>query len=396
MEDKHAVQKDPHRRHQLIWSILLPLLRIYCRLFFAYRAVPAEVKGPYLLLCNHVTDWDPILAGCSFRTQMYYVASEHLLRKKIAGPVVRWAQNPIPRQKSGSAAGTVMSILRHLKRGESVAFFPEGNRTWDGVTGEMLPTAGKLARTAGVKLVTYRLEGGYFTSPRWSGSAMRRGRMRGHVVNVYTPEALKAMTPDEINRHIREDLHEDAYARQRSDPARYFTRRGAEHVERLLFLCPKCGMLHSLRSKGDSVRCWKCGFSFRWLPTGFLAGEDLPFDNLRDWNRWQTEEIRRMCQAAEPDKPVFTDSDIFTQVVDSARDQTNLADGEMRLYSDRLEIPGAEIPLKELSGIALVEGQDLYLSTAKITYLVRSRTVKCMVKYLTACSVLNPGANYGV
>ena len=68
----------------------------------------------------------------------------------------------------------------------------------------------------------------------------------------------------------------------------------------------------------------------------------------------------------------------------------------MRLYSDRLEIPGAEIPLKELSGIALVEGQDLYVSTAGVTYLVRSKTVKCMIKYLTACSFLNPGAHYGV
>ena len=56
-----------------------------------------------------------------------------------------------------------------------------------------------------------------------------------------------------------------------------------EHMERLLFICPKCGMLHSLQSKGDTVRCWKCGFSFRYLPTGFLQGKDLPYDNLRDW-----------------------------------------------------------------------------------------------------------------
>ena len=396
MEEKHAVQKDPHRRHQRLWTILRPLMRLVCRLLMGYRAVPSGVTGPYLLLCNHVTDWDPILAGCSFPTQMYYVASEHLLRKKVVGPLVRWAQDPIPRQKSGSAAGTVMAILRHLKKGECVAFFPEGNRTWDGVTGDMLPTVGKLARTAGVKLVTYRLEGGYFTSPRWAGAAIRRGRMRGHVVNVYSPEALRAMTPDEINRHIREDLHEDAYARQRSDPIRYRSRRGAEHMERLLFLCPRCGMLHSLRSKGDIVRCWKCGFEIRWLPTGFLAGEGLPFDNLRDWNRWQTEEIRRMCESAEPDKPIFTDADVYTQTVDFAKDQETLDSGEMRLYSDRLEIPGAEIPLGELSGIALVEGQDLYVSTAKVTCLVRSRTVKCMIKYLTACSILNPGANYGV
>ena len=396
LEEKHAVEKDPHGRHQRLWTVLRPLLRLICWIRLGFRAKQSGIKGPFLLLCNHVTDWDPVLAGCSFSQQMYFVASEHLLRQKVAGPLIRWAQDPIPRQKSGSAAGTVMSILRHLKKGHSVAFFPEGNRTWDGVTGDMLPTVGKLARTAGVKLVTYRLEGGYFTSPRWAGSSIRRGRMRGAVVRVYSPESLKAMTPDEINRHIREDLFEDAYARQRANPIRYRSRRGAEHMERLLFICPKCGMLHSLRSKNDTVRCWKCGFSFRWLPTGFLAGADLPFDNLRDWNRWQTEEIRRICAAAEPGKPIFTDTDVTTCRVEFARDQKSIAGGEMQLFSDRLEIPGAEIPLSGLTGMAIVQGQDLYVSTADATYLVRSQTVKCMTKYLTACSLLNPGANYGV
>ena len=153
-------------------------------------------------------------------------------------------------------------------------------------------------------------------------------------------------------------------------------------LERLLFICPKCGMLHSLSNKGDTVRCWKCGFSFRWLPTGFLAGDDLPFDNLRDWNRWQNGEIARLCREAEEDKPIFTDADVYTHLVDFARDQKMLGSGEMRLFSRRLEIPGADIPLERLTGLAIVEGQDLYVSTAEATYLVRSRTVRCMTKYL--------------
>jgi len=396
LEEKHTAEKDPHRRHQRIWKLLRPLMRLVCRLFLGYRSPLSGVKGPFVLLCNHVTDWDPILVGSGFTEQMYFVSSEHLLRQKGVGRLIRWALDPIPRQKSGSAVGTVMAILRHLKKGESVAFFPEGNRTWDGVTGPMLPTAGKLVRTAGVKLVTYRLEGGYFTSPRWAGSSIRRGRMRGGVVRVYPPEKLRSMTAEEINRCIREDLSEDAYARQRANPVRFHGRRGAEHMERLLFICPRCGMLHSLRSKGDTVRCWKCGFSFRWLPTGFLAGEGLPFDNLRDWSRWQTEEIRRLCREADPEQPIFADADVVTHRVEFAKDQKSLDSGEMRLFSDRLEIPGAEIPLDRLTGIAILQGQDLYVSTAEETYLVRSQTVRCMTKYLTACSFLNPGANYGV
>ena len=366
------------------------------RLRLGYRTELSRIRGPFLLLCNHVTDWDPVLVGTGFTQQFYYVASEHLLRSGLGGKLVNWLQAPIPRQKGGSAAGTVMAMLRHLKAGDSVGLFPEGNRCWDGVTGDILPAVGKLARTAGVKLITYRLEGGYFVSPRWAGSAIHRGRMRGRIVNVYSPDRLSAMKPEEINEHIRADLREDAYERQRNDPARYGGRRPAEHMETLLFICPKCGMLHSLQSKKDTVRCWKCGLSFRWLPTGFLAGEGLPADNLRDWNRWQEGQIADMCARAQTDKPVFSDGEVSCDRVDFSKGVEAKGAGEMRLYADRLELPGVSVPLDRLSGIALRGPQDLYVSDGENTYLVRSRLVKCMVKYISACRILTGKRELGL
>ena len=395
MQAAHEAKKDPRRRHRIIWKIVRPLARFLMWLRLGYVGRVERIEGPFLLVCNHVTDLDPVLVGCSFPDQLYYVASEHLLRSGWAGRFVNWAQAPIPRQKGGNAAGTVMAMLRTLKQGSSVGVFPEGNRCWDGVTGDFLPSIGKLARTSGAKLVTYRLEGGYFASPRWSGTSLRRGRMVGHVVNVYTPEELKAKKPEEINELIRADLHEDAYARQRKDPVLFRGRRLAEHMERLLFICPKCGMLHSLQSKGDTVRCWKCGFHFRYLPTGFLQGEDLPYDNLRDWNRWQDGEIGRLCSQAEPDRPIFSDSDVRVDRVEFAKGLKTLERGEMKLYSDRLEIPGAVLPLAGLTGVSLMGGQDLYLGTDEENYLVRSSTVRCMRKYLVACTCLT-GKTYGV
>ena len=396
MEEQKTAERDPRRRHRIVWRLARPLARLIVWLRLGYRTELSRIRGPFLLLCNHVTDWDPVLVGAGMHQQFYYVASEHLFRSGLGGKLVNWLQAPIPRQKGGSAAGTVLTILRRLKAGDSVGIFPEGNRCWDGVTGELLPSVGKLARTAGVKLVTYRLEGGYFVSPRWSGSSIRRGRMRGGVVNVYAPEQLRAMTPAEITAHITEDLHEDAYARQRSDPARYLSRRGAEHMETLLFICPRCGMLHSMQSKKNTVRCWKCGFSFRWLPTGFLAGEGLPADNLRDWVRWQQGELERLCQRSSPGKPVFTDADVTCSRVEFSRGVDSLGSGEMRLFSDRLELPGVTVPLDRLDGIALQSAQDLYVSDSENTYLVRSRLVKCMVKYISACRILTGKKELGL
>ncbi len=392
--EARARQADPRKRHVFLWRLLRPLARFIVWLRFGYRAVQSDVKGPFLLVSNHVTNWDPILAGASFREQVYFVASEHILRSGAAGKLIAWAQDPIPRQKSGGAAGTVLAMMRRLRQGYNVAVFPEGNRTWDGVTGHFLPSIGKLARTSGASLVTYRLTGGYFASPRWSGDSARRGRMEGRVVKVYSPEELKAMTPAAINEAITRDLHEDAYARARKNPIRFRGRRLAEHLETLLFLCPRCGS-SALRSKDDQVRCWKCGFTFRYLPTGFLAGEDLPYDNIRDWNAWQTGEILRMCDEAGDD-PIFTDGGVKTDEVLFASDTRSVGKGEMRLFRDRLELPGVTVPLPELTGMALMGPQDLYVSTEDHHYLVRSNLVRCMVKYLTACSHLKGDADLGV
>lgn len=392
--EKQTQPKDPHQRHAVLWKILRPVARVVCWLKFGYWGHKARVKGPFLLVSNHNTNWDPILVSCSFPEIVYFVSSEHVLRSRLWGRLIRWAMDPIPRQKSGSAAGTALSMLRRLRDGYSVAVFPEGNRSWDGVTRPFSPSIGKLARSCGAPLVTYKITGGYFASPRWSGNSSRRGRVDGRVVKVYTPEQLKAMSPARIAEHIREDLFEDAYARQRNHPIRFNGRHLAEHMETLLFLCPRCGGMHTLQSRDDTVRCWKCGFVFRYLPTGFLAGEGLPFDELRTANAWQEGEIRRLCDEAG-DAPVFADTDMTCDQVLFAQSEKIVGKGDMRLYRDRLELPGVTVTMDELEGMAMMGPQDLYVSTSERSYLVRSKRVRCMVKYITACSHLT-GRELGV
>ena len=119
-------------RHRVVWRLFRPLVRLILFFRFNYRCAPVSLKGPYIVVCNHVTDWDPLLVGGAFRHQMYFLASEHIMRLGFVSRLLDWLVHPIVRQKGGSAAGAVKEMLRALKSGCSVAFFPEGNRTWDG------------------------------------------------------------------------------------------------------------------------------------------------------------------------------------------------------------------------------------------------------------------------
>jgi hypothetical protein len=272
-----------------------------------------------------------------------------------------------------------MSIMRKLHHGTSVAIFAEGNRSFNGLTGDILPATGKLARSSGATLVTFRFTGGYFSSPRWSGSSIRRGRLMGQVVNVYPPETLKAMKSDEVNEHIREDLFEDAYATQRREMTPFLGKNPAEGLETLLCLCPKCGGIGTMRSRGDTLSCG-CGFQVRYTDLGFLEGPDAPFDNLTDWDAWQTERLYAL--APGPDGAYFSDTDmVLKEVLPGHRDAV-LGAGRMALYPDRLECCGQVFPLAELSGFSLHGAQTVDMSCGARSFEISSKQRRCTRKYM--------------
>lgn len=389
---------EHNKRHSFLWRFFRPLVQLIVWIKFRFRAENVSVDGPYIVLCNHVTDWDPLLLGAAFKNQMYFVASEHILRLGFVSKLLVWMVNPIARQKGGSAAGTVKAILRTVKDSGNVAIFPEGNRTWDGLTRDFPASTGKLIRSCGCTLVTYRLHGGYFSSPRWAGSRIHRGRMTGEVAGIYTPEDLKAMKVDEINSLIARDLFVDAYAEQREAPVKYGRKALAEGLETLLFTCPKCGEMHQLDSGGDSFICGACGMETRFTPNGFFEGGDLPFDDIPSWNAWQDGQIRRHIDKAGSGV-IFRDEQIELLDVETAKRAQSLGFGAITLYADRLELPGGvTVALADITGMGMQGAERLYLSTsADRHYLLRpDGDCSCTLKYLTACGMLGAAVGYGV
>lgn len=379
------------KRYRFLWRLLYPFASAWLKRKFRYTPEVCTLPGPFLVLCNHNTDWDPLLLAIAFPEYMSFVASEHIFRWGLAGKFIVWAMNPIARLKGTTAGDTAMTILRRLRKGVSVAMFAEGNRSFNGLTNPILPATGKLARSSGATLITYRLDGGYFTSPRWS-AALRRGKMTGAVVNVYTPEQLKAMTPDAVNAAIRADLAVDAYAVQREEMVAYRGKALAEHLECVLCRCPKCGKIGTLKSAGDTLSC-PCGFSVRYNEYGFFEGEDAPFDNVTDWDAAQTEALLALSDAAG-DGPIFSDGGMTLKEIDlDEHSETGLGTGSMTLYADRLECCGRVFPLADLTGFSLVQAQRVDFVCAGRNYEITSPEVRCTRKYMTVIEHLKETAS---
>ena len=353
-----------HRFHAVCLSVLKFLLGWILKRIYAFKTDrPKSIKGPFLVLANHVTAVDPLLLNLSFRDQMYIVASEHLMQKGLPSKLLKLLFDPIVRRKGDSAVTAVKEMLACLKAGFNVCVFPEGTCSYDGTNSPMLPTIGKLAKTSGCTLVTYRFEGGYFTLPRW-GRGIRRGSYCGHIVNVYAPETLSAMSASEVNAAIEDDLSENAYARIETSAVSYRSRCRAEYLESAFFLCPACRRVGTIETKGDAIRC-SCGLSGGLDGRYRLSG--LPFGTLTEWDAFQNEWLK--TTAADPAFS-FSDGGVTLYQNDDKHRRIAIASGTMTMTRDALSVGDRTFALSDVTDVELVRRNLLVFSTHDAHYQI--------------------------
>ncbi len=353
--------KQLNKKHVLFYETFQPLVMIYLKLLFDYRCekVP-KMKENYIVLSNHVSDYDPLFVAASFRKQMYFVASEHIARWGWLFKLIDFFVAPIIRYKGTVAASTALDILKKIKGGSNVCIFAEGTRTWDGVSAIVLPSTAKLIKKAGCGLVTYKIIGGYFASPMWSGASVRKGPVSGGPVNIYTKEQIAEMTNEEIYEIIQRDLYEDAYARQLKDPKKYRGKNLAKNMENLLFICPCCGKKDTFHSYGSTVECKECGLLFTYDEYGMFHG--APFQTVKELSDWQKEQTIFDIQNGV----VYTAEEAVLLTIKDHK-ESFVAKGKLSFSKEGLSCGEFEIAFEDISELAM-HGQRAIVFTANKQY----------------------------
>jgi 1-acyl-sn-glycerol-3-phosphate acyltransferase len=376
------------KRHLFFYKLLRPAAYLVTKIVLNYTCKPApDVAGPYIVLANHTTNWDPVLVACSFKRPMNFIASEHAMRMGFFSKIIGALFIPIQRVKGSTDASAALGMVSMLKKGVSVGLFPEGTRSFDGTTDELHPTTGRLIKISGATLITYRLQGGYLTSPRW-GYKLRRGRMYGEVVNVYTPEQLKAMSPKEITDRINSDISENAFDRQREKSYKYYKKGNAEGIERVLYLCPKCHGIGTIASSGDSFSC-SCGMSAVMNRYGFFDGEGLEFDSVDKWNVWQTERMKSML---EDDSFKLADDDQQLFKLDGNHSLELVCTGTMSMDKNNFCFGDFVFPLDKVQ-MSIIRKQDIVFSFDGVNYEIHSEKARSAYKYTTMLKLLQANAS---
>lgn len=370
-------------KQQVAWTVLFSAVRPFMRPVMGATGKRAKsIQGPAIIMVNHTQDTDLGLLGLSYRQCMRVVASEHVFRLGFLSTLIQLFFAPIVRMKGKTEVRTVRDILNVLKKGGRVCIFPEGNRSYNGLTGEITPATASLARMGKCQLITYRIEGGYMKHPRWARFG-RHGRVYGHEVGRYAPEQLAAMSTEEVLAIIRRDLHEDAYARQKEAPHGYTGKNLAENLEIALYLCPKCKRVGTIQSKGNLLTC-SCGLAMRYTETGMLENvnsEKPIFTTVTEWDLWQQSMTDELADRAG-NGPIAEDRELSLFQVDPCKKEELIETGKLSINKAVLVCGSFIFPLHEISDLAIVGPNTLVFETKGGSYYeLRSKNPFNALKY---------------
>lgn len=339
MEPKHA------KFHKFIYFLSRYLGLILLRKYSFKTDYLKKTNEPYIMLANHTTESDMIMALRASRKHVYFVCGEHLLRGKF-GPALKKFYDPVSIPKGGSSMKAVREMNTRIKAGYNICLFPEGSRSFNGETEPVSLATGKMVKLLGCGLVTYRISGGYFIAPRW-GYKFRKGHAEGKITGVYSKEELSEMTPAQITDIINEGIYENAYERQRKNMYEYKGQALAEGIGNYLIICPECGAYDSIESEGDDFSCRKCGSRGHYNVYGFLESEDFKFDSVYDWGKWIEEKFdsdmdEKIAAKEDPAQSLllFTEENIRLYEIHDDHTDSDLLTGTLEIYDDKFVIGG--------------------------------------------------------
>ena len=242
----------------------------------------------------------------------------------------------------------------------------------------MRPAIAPLARKLGAPILLYRIEGGYGVHPRWSDT-VRRGKMRGYVSRVITPEEYSQMTDDELFAEIERELFVDEACLD----GEYRGKCLAEYLERSMYVCPDHG-ISRFESHGDIIECKECGKRIRYTKTKELVGEgfDFSYRFVSDWYDYQSDYINSIDPRDFGGSPHYIDKVDLYEVIPYKRKQLIKEGAEISFFGDGLCLDGERCDFDSISAIAVLGRNKLNIYHGEKVYQMKGDKHFCALKYV--------------
>lgn len=363
--------------HRVLHFLLRRLFCFYTRVFLGFRSKDKYkiARGePIIIISNHQTDFDPLCIFPSFNKPIYPVATDNI----FSGSGAKWLTmaGVIPKRKGASDIKAAMTMKKVVEKGGSLLLFPEGNRTYaefQFFIGNNLASFIKRLKTT---IVLYNICGGTGVSPRFKNK-QRKGKFVGKIVRVVKPDEYEQMTNEELMTIIRDNIR--VYDSESGNL--YKSKKRAEYLERVFFVCPKCQSTQSLYSKNQYLYCNKCGLKVEYTEDLHLKSvdPDFKFTKMLDYWNYQKRFISNM--EIKEDEVIFSDDNVKIITADPYKKRTPIYSGKIELTDKQLKYGSNAFNLKEISNSSVVSGRKLVFTYEDRQYMLIGHMRFNPVKY---------------
>ena len=290
---------NPNFTYNLLGWVWKTFVAKKYKVHYTYKINPKTIQGPCIFVSNHASRLDYIFTGIPvLPNRMNFVAGyNEFFRSHLQG--VFKLLKVIPKRNFVPDYYTIRECSRILNDGGKIMIFPEGMSSISGANQPVAIGTGKFIKHYKVPVYYFLIKGGYLTSPKYN-LRDRVGRVEVELDCMFTPKQLEELTPEQIEDILNEKLYHDDYAWNKQKGYSYdIGENGAEHLEDLLFYCPKCKKQHTLKTKGNTIFCENCGNGATLKDTYEL----VPFDDTcvipetqTAWFNMQREAIKAEVQ----------------------------------------------------------------------------------------------------
>jgi 1-acyl-sn-glycerol-3-phosphate acyltransferase len=322
------------------------------------RGVVRGLEPPYMVLPNHGSFWDPFFISVFVPDPVYWIASDAQFRGKL-----KYALRligAVPKSKGVSDIETIRSIVDIRKRNGVIGIFPEGVRTWDGHFMGSVHATAKLIKLLKIPVVVPMLDGNYLSAPRWARTS-RRGRVTVSFKPGFSPDEIRLLSVGEIQERLDRLLDYDACSDRPGEAVPFRGRKLAESLELVLFVCPQCHGIVTLKSSDSILVCRTCGYRVAYNEFGYFdaRSDRLFFRTVHEWNEWQLSFLRdhftRQYRIGLSQR-FFDDRLVRVWMGYRSQPLRRLRIGRLSLYSDRVVFTSLRrerfvFPIAKIEGI---------------------------------------------
>jgi len=354
-----SIQRKPSKFEQ---TIILSPIRTYIKAKYNISVEKNEtigLKGPYIVLSNHVNNWDPLFINCFVEEPLCFVAAAPLFRNKFLKKVLDYA-GAISKTKQKNDMGTIRSMLAAKKHNRSVALFPEGNRNWNGHSDDIIYATAKLVKLLNIPVVIATIKGGYLSNPRWAATN-RKGKMTISFEKKWDIDAFSDIEVEDVYKLLNDAIKFDEIAWNEQQKIPFYGKGLANYLERYLFTCPCCKNIGTMHSDNDLFMCTSCQYKVRYNAYGWLeqVEGDLKFKYLKDWNDWQLQYLAEQSSQTSFNEKLFSAMKDEVELSISEDDAPYVKHGLTTISwkNDALHICSSQsninlsIPFRELEGL---------------------------------------------